>query len=69
MNTLLSDKLTSHLYVLTLEAKDAELQSANVVQRGAVPMEVTDQQASVPDRVGDYDPLNLAMRPSGVKGS
>jgi hypothetical protein len=58
MNTLLCEKVNSHLYVLTLEARDAELQAANAVKGGVVPMQVTDWQARVPGRVGDHDPLN-----------
>ena len=58
MNTLLCEKVNSHLYVLTLEARDAELQAANAVKGGVVPMQVTDWQARVPGRVGNHDPLN-----------
>ena len=61
MNALLSEELNSHLYVLTLKARDAELQAANAVKGGVVPMQVTDWQARVPGRVGDHDPRKASL--------
>ena len=52
------DALLSKQTMLTLEATNAEVQAANAVKGGVVPMQVTDWQARVPDRVGDHDPLN-----------
>ena len=46
-----------HYCVPILQAKDAELEAANAVSGGGVPLEVTHLQASVPDRIGDYEPL------------
>ena len=64
------DALLSKQTMLTLEARDAEVQAANAVKGGVVPMQVTDWQARVPGRVGDHDPLNpegLIAKPFVVK--